>query len=292
MKIVICVDVCKHGSKLAEFVSRFDFPEAEFYFVHIVLPIMTAPLEGGSAVAYAEAQQIALDDAKAELSGLAEEFSRGRNKPAQSYTVCGAPAAQILRYADQIDADLIVVGRSQRGTLGRLLAGSVSRGIVVGSMTSVLVVQSPVPEGSLALNAVFATDHSSYAKKCSARLNELHPRGFSRLTVLNVFDGDEIARLRATFPAEAEALERSLLTKHKNETVAVAQELDALAPAVEATFEIGKVPDSISGTMEKTRADLLIVGAHGHTWLQRTMLGSVSFEQAFGEPYSVLIVRV
>ncbi|MBC8134649.1 MAG: universal stress protein, partial [Fibrella sp.] len=41
-----------------------------------------------------------------------------------------------------------------------------------------------------------------------------------------------------------------------------------------------------------TGADLLIVGAQGHTLMERLSLGSVSFRQAMTAPYSVMILRV
>lgn len=52
----------------------------------------------------------------------------------------GDPGAEILRVADELGADLIVVGSRGLGRLGRLLLGSVSTEVVAGAHSAVMVV--------------------------------------------------------------------------------------------------------------------------------------------------------
>ena len=49
---------------------------------------------------------------------------------------------EIIRLADDVDADMIVVGDTGRSSVGRLLLGSVSNQVVHHSQRSVLVVRS------------------------------------------------------------------------------------------------------------------------------------------------------
>lgn len=53
----------------------------------------------------------------------------------------GAPASMIVDYAQNVDADLIVVGSRGRGALGTLLLGSVSHGIAHASERNLLIVK-------------------------------------------------------------------------------------------------------------------------------------------------------
>lgn len=63
----------------------------------------------------------------------------------------GRPAHELLAVADRCGADLIVVGRHGRGTLERLLVGSVATRVLRGSTCAVLVVPGPSPSARLEL---------------------------------------------------------------------------------------------------------------------------------------------
>ena len=80
-----------------------------------------------------------LDDAKA----LAER----QGVPAGTALLRGDPVMEIVRHAEAIDADLVVVGSRGHGTVASALLGSVSRGILRASKRPVLVVRAtPVRE--------------------------------------------------------------------------------------------------------------------------------------------------
>jgi nucleotide-binding universal stress UspA family protein len=51
------------------------------------------------------------------------------------------------------------------------------------------------------------------------------------------------------------------------------------------------VNDAIKQTMQEFNAQLLIVGAHGHGFFERMMLGSIALHQVVAEPHSVLVLR-
>jgi nucleotide-binding universal stress UspA family protein len=55
----------------------------------------------------------------------------------------GAVAEQILRMADEVDCDLIVLGTHGRTGLNRLLAGSVAETVIRKSRRPVLALRSP-----------------------------------------------------------------------------------------------------------------------------------------------------
>lgn len=53
----------------------------------------------------------------------------------------GTPAAEILQVAQEVSADLIIVGSHDRGALGRLLLGSVSQVVLRDARCPVLIVR-------------------------------------------------------------------------------------------------------------------------------------------------------
>jgi nucleotide-binding universal stress UspA family protein len=61
------------------------------------------------------------------------------------HTPIGEPEAEILRLADELHADVLVVGCRGRGALGRILLGSVSEGVLHGAHCPVLIARPKVP---------------------------------------------------------------------------------------------------------------------------------------------------
>jgi nucleotide-binding universal stress UspA family protein len=55
----------------------------------------------------------------------------------------GDPAAEIISYAEQRQADLIVLGSRGRSALAEIVLGSVARNVLAGSSGSVLIVRKP-----------------------------------------------------------------------------------------------------------------------------------------------------
>ena len=57
----------------------------------------------------------------------------------------GAPAEEIVRYADLYDADLIIMGTHGRGGIAHALMGSVAEQVVRAAPCPVLLVRTPKP---------------------------------------------------------------------------------------------------------------------------------------------------
>src|SRR4029450_13065213 len=98
--------------------------DAEPFFVHVapaadVLPVAGFAMAGPVSVPHelAEADRSSLDDAVR----LAEE----RGLEGRTRLLAGDAAKQIVAYADEIDADLIVIGSRGLGAVGGALLGRV-----------------------------------------------------------------------------------------------------------------------------------------------------------------------
>ncbi len=73
--------------------------------------------------------------------GLAVEVAKAQGADVQSIVESGQPDKVILETAERFDCDTIIVGRSGKTTLDRVIMGSVSNSIVANANCTVIVVQ-------------------------------------------------------------------------------------------------------------------------------------------------------
>jgi len=138
--IVIAVDGSPASDEAVRFgVELAEEHDAEAVFVHVVPPLDIIPMNGfGLAGALPHEPTVydamMLDDARsiAELHAVRARTRR----------LTGDTVDEIVAYADNIDADLIVLGSRGHGTLASALLGSVSRGVLSESKRPVVVVRS------------------------------------------------------------------------------------------------------------------------------------------------------
>jgi nucleotide-binding universal stress UspA family protein len=135
------------------------------------------------------------EDALSEASDIAQSAAMQLSLHFPSWkvsgeVVSGAPAAQLIRTASQLNADLVVVGTHGRSALGRLILGSVSHEVLTHAPCSVRVGRG-MPKGNRAgLRILVGLDRRSNADKI---LRQILQRSWPRATelrVVTVDDGD------------------------------------------------------------------------------------------------------
>lgn len=274
-------------------IAKLGFSDLQATLLHCVesvLPDGSFPqLASGHAIAEMIDERTAsgrqsLDAAQAELArlGVAADVRLEQ----------GSPSVCVLKVADEIDADLIVVGCSNKGRWGSLFFGSVSQAVVTGARRHLAVVKREVP-ADRPLTAVFATDHSDYANQCLEALLALAPKGIGRLIVLtaNEVDAGTAAMLVRGMAELADDAEGWISEKLLERNQGIANRFKALGIDASALVIQGHPNKAIHQAMEETGADLLILGAQGRGFIERLTVGSVSFYQAVSEKHSVLILR-
>jgi nucleotide-binding universal stress UspA family protein len=93
--------------------------------------------------AYADDLHDATQAAERVTSAAATRL-RAAGRPADATVRRGDPAAEIIAFAEERRADLIVLGSRGRSALAEILLGSVVRNVLAGSDASVLVVPTPM----------------------------------------------------------------------------------------------------------------------------------------------------
>jgi nucleotide-binding universal stress UspA family protein len=124
---------CRFAADLA---SRY---EAALTALHVATPVMRSSLDGPrtavrtEAAARAHGQRV-LEEARA-IAGPQVQFTAA--------LAFGDPAEQIRQQAQEMNADLVVVGSRALNAIERLVRASVSSAVVQHASCSVLVVRSP-----------------------------------------------------------------------------------------------------------------------------------------------------
>jgi len=204
----------------------------------------------------------------------------------------GFAPGELLKFADEMKANLLVAACTHHGALSSALLGSVSRAAVIGAGQSILLARHDLPEGK-PLTAVLATDHSDYCNEGINQLIAFHPTGIRKITVLSALgtgflkDTSLIPNLSAFSEEEENWREQTLRVK----TEEVCDQLWKVRVRAEPMMVKMSPQEAINHAMKKSGADLLIMSAHGHGFLERAMIGSLSLHEAVAENYSILILR-
>jgi nucleotide-binding universal stress UspA family protein len=88
-------------------------------------------------------------------------------------------------------------------------------------------------------------------------------------------------------------LEEEIEAEDRAESVTELAELNAvLEVAADPLVETGEPGPTICEVAARVGADVVVLGSHGHGWLQRVLLGSVSHHVLQYAPCPVLVMRL
>lgn len=221
-----------------------------------------------------------LEKESKELAGWAQAFVEDQKISCSSQVKWGAAGQKLLEEATATSADLIALHRGNASGLERLLLGSVSKSVLLGAQQSVLVTKGE-PYTSGDFTAVIGVDHSPYCMKCIELLLNLHLTGIKKLMIVTALEGT---------PRPPDGVDYRTRLMEKNEELC----LRFSSVGIETAYEIVEAPavKALHEAMDSANANLMIVGAHGHGFIERLLLGSTSLHQVAAEPYSVLVLRV
>jgi nucleotide-binding universal stress UspA family protein len=211
---------------------------------------------------------------------------------AECRVVEGVPAAEIVRNAREEPCDLIVMGTHGRGGVARLLLGSVAADVLHKASCPVLAVKPPgarkvggeeaaaVVPGTTAgplfpviLHPTDFSERSRHALDVACAL----ARGGGRLNVLHVVEAVHVA----SEGYEQALYERLRMFQTNDPSIQVDYWLREGDPATEVLSEAAA-----------KECDLIALGTHGWTGVDRLLMGSVAEKVLRGAHCPVLAVRV
>lgn len=198
-----------------------------------------------------------------------------------------SPAHGLHTLAEEVSADLIVVGSAHRGALGRVLVGSVGERLLHGSPYPVAVAPRGFAEnGGVRLETIGvgfdANDEAEAALRAATDLAETV--GAKVLIVATVWPEPVVyGRGRGVVPtAPVEEAQREHLQRELDRAV---REVSGRVEA-EVRLERGEPGERLA----EQDVDLMIVGSRGYGPVRSVLLGGVSLLLMRTAPYPVLVV--
>lgn len=146
MKILLATDGTKHGKAAAEMLTRYNLKSGDkvhvINVVDMALPV-SIDLYGGYLPDMREMEKAAKENAASVVTETSDLLS-ARFPEAEITTdiVFGSPDSRIVETAEEISAELIVLGSHGYSRWERLLLGSVSSSVVHHAHCSVLIVRT------------------------------------------------------------------------------------------------------------------------------------------------------
>ena len=209
--------------------------------------------------------------------------------------VDASPVDAILTEARRVRADVIVMGWRGHGPVRRLLAGSVSRGVLRGASCAALVVRRPIRE---LRHAVIGVDGSENAERALKFLAALEPAHGARATVFRAVDimhaptqGLAPAATRGIVATEVKRINQGRRAAARKDLSRAVKTLSSAGWKVDQAVTDGAPLRDLLATVSNVGADLLVVGAKGVTGLRHLLLGSVAEGALNRSPVPVLVVR-
>jgi nucleotide-binding universal stress UspA family protein len=237
----------------------------------------------------------ALEQSARATAGQVAKALAAASPDARVQVVDGPPAVAIIRTAKQARADVIVMGWRGHGAIRRVLAGSVSRGVVREAPCSVLVARRAVRNVKNLVIGIDGSEQSARAVEFAARLRP--PDGGRILlltaTPLMVDPSNPLlpSAIRKTAASGVADINRRRRAEARANLKRLGKPLRAAGWRVDVAIPNTAPLSALIAGLAQADADLLIVGATGASQVRRLLLGSVAQGALDRSPVPVLIVR-
>jgi nucleotide-binding universal stress UspA family protein len=219
----------------------------------------------------------------------------GRAAQVETQVRRGNPAEEILRAADELPAELLVVGWSGHAAVARFFLGSVAERVARHAACSVLIAR---PLRRELRELMVGVDGSPGAALALRRLERLALPTDSEVRLVTVLPRmEDLTRTSPWLPLPLMASKdaHDFLERLRQEAQArLSEGAEALAAAGQrAVTEIrrGDAAMALIEAAEDEAVDLIVVGAQGHGRVHRFLLGAVPEKLLRHAPCSLLLVR-
>ncbi len=185
---------------------------------------------------------------------------------------------------------MIVMGRRGRTGLKRLVIGSVTARVIGHSSCNVLVVPKDATLDFKSI--VVATDGSKYSTAAVAEAITIAKRNGSALTVIAAVPSDLLTTTDIDFTMNQQQLIAENEMKEAEKNAKEAKE-KAQRESVDAKAFVlsGRPYETIIQTAQETKADLIVLGSHGRTGIEKFLMGSTAERVILLSSCSILVVK-
>ena len=309
MKILLATDGSESARAAVDCLLRFPFPRNSEVTLLTVIDRNVFKNEEVSSINEEQRDELEETEKIVQLAAqklLAEEATRltGAGWSESRELRIGHPAEEIVRAAEQLDSDCVIVGSHGMSGVKRFLLGSVSDHVLQYAPCSVLIVKKLAPAGyesrqaaapaeagrTQALRMLLAYDASVPASEAVEFCTSLPLDERAEVTVLTVLP------LITLYRQDIRQRLSWFWQEQKKQAVAALEEvkkaIGRATPHVEAQLrESADVSDAILDAAAEYGSDLIVLGHKGKGAIKRFLLGSVTLRIAHHANCSVLAIR-
>jgi len=277
--ILIATDLSARSDRALErAIQLAEFHDASLTIVHVV--------DEGLPASIADAQE---KTARQAILRHAQSL-KSVGEPSMSVEVVfGRPHVDILETADQISADLIVLGLHREHLLKDMFRGTTAERVIRAGNTPVLLVKDRV--NSPYQRVMVGVDFSVYSRRAVEFATSFAPAGY--LHLVHAYDVPFEDIVRATKPQSEVSKQLQLETQQMiEEEMRIFLSTIRMKPSsLERIMEQGMPREVIHQQVEKLQPNLLVVGTHGRTGVSHAFLGSIAEDLLRDPPCDVLAVN-
>jgi nucleotide-binding universal stress UspA family protein len=235
----------------------------------------------------------AMQDARqASMEGLELVTSLFPDWKVAAETVPDSPYWALIKRAETLGANLVVVGSHGRSGLGRLFLGSVSQNVLSHAACSVRIARTHERAVARAPRILLAIDGSLSASVAADVVSERPWPPQTEVRVVTAVDPHVSMAIAYHFAFRTEHDgERDVVTAAEEAAAAVAHRLEVTGLRASTRIEMADPKRFIVAEAADWEADCIFLGARGHSRLERFTLGSVSAAVAARAGCTVEVVR-
>lgn len=197
--------------------------------------------------------------------GIVAEVAAWSPIPVETHVVEGRPETVLATAIEEHDVDLVAMGTHGRSGVDRYLLGSLAEHTLRTADVPVLVTRDGDVDEPELTDIVVATDGSEGAERAGEHGIAVATATGARLHTLTVDDDDTPAR-RLADRARDVGVEAT------------------------ATARTGRPHEAIVAYADTVEADLVVLGTHGRTGVERVLLGSVAERTVRTAPVPTMVV--
>jgi nucleotide-binding universal stress UspA family protein len=295
MKILLATDGSDSARSATDYVMDFPFP------AHSQITVLTVidrdvfkkdevgELNQEKETSLKETEQAVHNEAQELVAGETARLKAAGWSESSEVRV-GHPAEEIVRAAERLGSDCIVVGSHGTSGIKRFLLGSVSDHVLEYAPCSVLIVKQPGAQQGAPQGLLLAYDHSGSADKAVEFCASLSLGDRVKVTVMTVLP--LITMYRQDIRQRLSWLWQQKEKQAQAALEAVQKKLGRTTEQVDIRLrETAEVSDGILHEAGELGSDLIVLGHKGKGAIEKFLVGSVTTRIAHHAGCSVLAVR-
>lgn len=283
MRILVACDLTARsdraiarGAQLAEQLG------ASLHLLHVV--------DGGLKTPY---RDHSVDWAKTALADQAGALAKSGGIDAKAEVRVGDPRVELVKTAEQLGTDLIVVGvHGDRASGAKAFAETTAGKLLKSTLHSVLLVRDDA--GEPYRNAVIGIDFSLHTRAALTEALTVAPE--ARFQLVHAYHLPFVGLAGGRGFSDQVAYEERLkldafLAEEMQAVGERAQRLGMLPDSTRTVMVEGEPAQALRAACAETPADLVVIGTHGRAGLSRAIWGSVAADLLNEPPCDVLVFK-